>query len=49
MPSKKHEPEKIIGKLRKVEIVLSHVASTTKACGRIADSEPDLAAVSISP
>jgi putative transposase len=39
MPSKKHKPEEIIGKLREVEIVLAQGASTAKACRRIAVSE----------
>ncbi len=39
MPSKKHEPEEIIGKLREVEIVLAQSASTAEACRRIAVSE----------
>ncbi|MBJ2153744.1 IS3 family transposase, partial [Paracoccus sp. IB05] len=39
MPSKKHKPEEIIGKLREVEIVLAPGASTAEACRRIAVSE----------
>jgi len=39
MPSKKHKPEEIIGKLREVEIVLAQGASTAEACRRIAVSE----------
>ena len=39
MPSKKHKPEEIIGKLREVEIVLAQGASTTEACRRIVVSE----------
>lgn len=39
MPSKKHKPEEIIGKLREVEIVLAQGASTVEACRRIAVSE----------
>ena len=39
MPSKKHKPEEIIGKLREVEIVLAHGASTAEACRRIGVSE----------
>jgi hypothetical protein len=35
MPSKKHKPEEIIGKLREVEIVLAQGASTAEACRRI--------------
>ncbi len=32
MPSKKHKPEEIIGKLREAEIVLAQGASTAEAC-----------------
>ena len=39
MPSEKHKPEEIIGKLREVEIVLAQGASTAEACRRIAVSE----------
>jgi transposase-like protein len=39
MPSKKHKPEEIIGKMREVEIVLAQGASTAEACRRIAVSE----------
>ena len=39
MPSKKHKPEEIIGKLREVEIVLAQGASTAEAWRRIAVSE----------
>ena len=39
MPSKKHKPAEIIGKLREVEIVLAQGASTAEACWRIAVSE----------
>lgn len=39
MPSKKHKPEEIIGKLREVEIVLAQGASTAEACRGIAVSE----------
>ena len=39
MPSKKHKPEEIIGKLREAEIVLAQGASAAEACGRIAVSE----------
>ena len=39
MPSKKHKPEEIIGKLREAEIVLAQGASTAEACRRIAVSE----------
>ena len=39
MPSKKHRPEEIIGKLREAEIVLAQGASTAEACRRIAVSE----------
>ena len=39
MPSKKHKPEEIIGKLREVEIVLAQGASSAEACRRIGVSE----------
>lgn len=39
MPSKKHKPEEIIGKLREVEIVLAQGASTAEVCRRISVSE----------
>jgi putative transposase len=39
MPSKKHEPEEIIGKLREAEIVLAEELSAGEACRRIAVSE----------
>ena len=39
MPSKKHKPEEIIGKLREVEIVVAQGASTAEACRRIGVSE----------
>ncbi|OWR01599.1 IS3 family transposase [Sphingopyxis witflariensis] len=39
MPSKKHRPEEIIGKLREAEVVLSQGATTAEACRRIAVSE----------
>jgi len=39
MPSKKHKPEEIIGKLREVEIVLAQGASTAAACRRISVSD----------
>ncbi len=38
MPSKKHKPKEIIGKLREVEIV-AQGASTAEACRRIAVRE----------
>lgn len=38
MPSKKHKPEEIIGKLREVEIVLAQGGSTAAAGRRIAVS-----------
>jgi len=39
MPSKKHRPEEIIGKLREAEIVLAQGGSATEASRRIAVSE----------
>jgi putative transposase len=39
MPSKKHKPEEIIGKLREVEIILAHGGTTAEACRRIAVTE----------
>ena len=39
MPSKKHKPEEIIGKLREAEIVLAQGASAAEACRRIEVSE----------
>ena len=39
MPSRKHKPEEIIGKLRETEIVLAQGASTAEACRRISVSE----------
>jgi putative transposase len=39
MPSRKHKPEEIIGKLREVEIVLAQGPSTAEACRRIAVNE----------
>ena len=39
MPSKKHKPEEIIGKLREVEIVLGQGGTTAEAYRRIAVSE----------
>ncbi len=39
MPSKKHKPEEIIGKLREVEIVLGQGGTAAEACRRIAVSE----------
>jgi putative transposase len=38
MPSKKHKPGQIIGKLREVEIVLGLGGTTAEACRRIAVS-----------
>ena len=35
MPSKKHKPEEIIGKLREAEIVLAQGASAAEVCRRI--------------
>ena len=39
MPSKKHRPEEIIGKLREAEVVLAQGATTAEACSLIAISE----------
>ena len=39
MPSKKHKPEEIIGKLREAEIMLAHGATTAEACRRIGVTE----------
>ena len=39
MPTKKHKPEEIIGKLREVEIMLGQGGTTAEACRRIAVSE----------
>lgn len=39
MPSKKHKPEEIIGKLREAEIVLAQGSTTAEACRRIAVTE----------
>ena len=39
MPSKKHRPEEIIGKLREAEIVLAQGGSASEASRRIAVSE----------
>ncbi len=39
MPSKKHRPEEIIGKLREAEVVLAHGATTAEACRRIGVTE----------
>jgi putative transposase len=39
MPSKKHKPEEVIGKLRKVEIMLGQGGTTAETCRRIAVSE----------
>jgi transposase-like protein len=39
MPSKKHKPEEIIGKLREAEIVLAQGGSAAEASRRIALSE----------
>ena len=39
MPSKKHRPEEIIGKLREAEVVLAQGATPAEACRRIAVSE----------
>ena len=38
MPSKKHKPEEIIGKLREAEIVLAQGATAAEACRRIASA-----------
>lgn len=35
MPSKKHKPEEVIGKLREAEIVLAQGGTTPEACRRI--------------
>ena len=39
MPTKKHTPEEIIGKLREAEIVIAQGGTTLDACRRIAISE----------
>ncbi len=39
MPSKKHKPEEIIGKLREAEIVLAQGGTTADACRRIGVTE----------
>ena len=39
MPSKRHRPEEIIGKLREAEVVLGRGAMTAEACRRISISE----------
>jgi transposase-like protein len=39
MPSKKHKPEEIVGKLREVEIVLAQGGTTAEGCRRIAVTE----------
>lgn len=39
MPSKKHKPEEIIGKLREAEIVLAQGGTTPEACRRIGVAE----------
>lgn len=39
MPTKKHAPEEIIGKLREAEIVIAQGRTTLDACRRIAISE----------
>ena len=39
MPSKKHRPEEIIGKLREAEVVLAQGATTAEACRRIGVTE----------
>jgi len=39
MPSKKHKPEEIIGKLREVEIVLGQGGTTAEGCWRIGVTE----------
>ena len=40
MPSKKHRPEEIIGKLREAEVVLAQGTTTAEACRRIAVFTP---------
>jgi putative transposase len=40
MPSKKHRPEEIIGKLREAEIILAQGGSAAEASRRIVVSEP---------
>ena len=47
MPSKKHKPEEIIGKLREVEIVLAQAGTTAEACRRIAVSEQTAEAMAV--
>ena len=42
MPSKKHRPDEIIGKLREAEVVLAHGAATAEACRRIASARTGL-------
>jgi len=42
MPSKKHKPEEIIGKLREAEIVLAHGGTTPEPL-RLTDGEEPLA------
>ena len=39
MPSERHQPEKFIGELHKVQIVLARGATTAEACRRIVVSE----------
>ena len=39
MPSKKHKPEEVIGKLREVEIVLGQGGTTAEGCRRIGVTE----------
>ena len=39
MPSKKHRPEEIIGKLREAEIVLAQGGTVADACRRIGVTE----------
>lgn len=39
MPSKKHKPEEIIGRLREAKIVLAQGGSTHEACRRIGGTE----------
>ena len=39
MPSKKHKPEEIIGKLREAEIVLAQGGTVLDACRRIGVTE----------